>query len=186
MTAAAARLSSPDSLAAALTFIDPVSRTVLRLPPVTGWETQRPDTASHAKAAFMAMHLGKLVNLALSIESLNSDPRDYFILVNEANRFETRPGYAAVSKDTLRLRGLPAIKYVYRADVELPPMEEDNDTLPRIKSYVFTNVFLQYRDHDVWLEINTLGEAYDRKTAFIDSLDRTHGFILKHQRYRHK
>jgi hypothetical protein len=166
----APKLSSADSLIAALTFIDTVSRIRLRLPAVTGWETQRSDTPGVSKVAFMAMHLGKLVNLALSLEPLNSEPRDYFILVSEANRFETRPGFAKLSQDTLRLHGKPAVRFVYRSNVELPPSEGEGDTLPRIRSYVFTNVFFQNRDHDAWLEINTLGEAYDRKVAFIDSI----------------
>ncbi|MFH0919447.1 MAG: hypothetical protein V1913_03730 [Fibrobacterota bacterium] len=162
--------SSVDSLVSALTFTDTASRIVLRLPPVPGWETQIPDTPNVTKVAFIAMHLGKLVNLALSIEPLNSDPQDYFILVNEANQFASRPGYAAVSKDTLRLHGRPVVKYVYRADIELPPADTLADTLPRIRPYVFTNIFYKHRAHSVWLEMNTLGEAYDRKTAFIDSI----------------
>lgn len=161
---------APDSLSRALTFYDTVSRVVLRLPTITGWETQLPDSATHGRVAFLAMHLGKLVNLALTLEPLNSDPQDYFILVNEANRFETRPGYAPIARDTIRLNGKPAIRYAYRADVELPPADTLTDTLPRIRPYVFTNVFYKHRDRNLWLEINTLAETYDRKISFIDSI----------------
>jgi hypothetical protein len=129
----------------------------LTLPNIKGWESLVPSAPNPDNIVFRAIHVGQLLNCALSVEPLNGELEDYYILIREANRFDEMAAYEPVEKVLDTLNGSPCLRFVYKADVQT-----DTD---RVNRYVFTNILMRQAEFNYWLEMTTLDEAYDRKTA---------------------
>jgi hypothetical protein len=179
-----------------LTYVNKISRIELRLPRIRGWTAGIPEKDLARNIVYGAIHMGKILNLVLSVEPLNSDLEDYFILIRRANDFEGRPGYQKMALDTFTLSGQKALRYVYKADVvSVDSMLLAEDSLPRdtqgmaedssaaedsteavspyiLTPYVYTNILMKYEEFDYWLEISTLEEGYERRKPFIEEVVR--------------
>jgi len=152
-----------------LTYESRARHVRLALPRMAGWETSLMgrDSPLPKSVVFGAVHQGKLVNVILSVEPLNSDLEDYLLIIREANEFDKRPGYQDMGRGDITLNGQPAVKFVYRADVDMAGGKGDSLDL---KTYVYTNVLMKYNEFNVWLEISTRGEAYERKGKLIEDI----------------
>jgi hypothetical protein len=176
-----------------LTYLDRANCIELKLPRVKGWTAGIPSREELARnIVYGAVHVGKILNLVLSVEALNSDLEDYLILLKRANSFDKRPGYKLGSLDSFMLNGQRALRFVYTADVitldssllydddtlagdstgDSLADEDSTDTLSPIlrTPYVYTNVFMKHREFNYWLEISTLEEGYERRKPFIDEV----------------
>jgi hypothetical protein len=183
-----------------LTYTDKANHIELKLPRVKGWNAGIPSKDELARnIVYGAVHVGKILNLVLSVEALNSDIEDYVILIKRANSFEKRPGYKLMALDSFVLNGRKAMRFVYKADVLSidSSMLYDDDTLagdstadslaaadstdtlsPIIHTpYVYTNIFTQYNEFDFWLEVSTLEEGYERRKPFIEDVVKGLGVI---------
>lgn len=174
-----------------LTYVDSRCGFRLDLPHLNGWTAGRPAEGVAKAVVYAAVHFGRITNVVLSSEPLNGENEDYFFLIRRANRFENRQGYEKLAQDTLSLNGAKAIRFVYRADVIQEPSDEEQfadsiegeaplppedsleaDTLPpgEVTPYVYTNILTKAQDCNVWLEISTPSEAYERKKGFIQEI----------------
>ncbi len=175
-----------------LTYVNKGGHISLELPKIKGWTTGVPSEDFARNIVFGAVHVGKIINLILSIEPLNSDLEDYYILVKKANDFEKRSGFKKMALDTFTLNGEKALKFTYMANVVSIDsallnlydslandstsdslVEEDTTTYPspyKFTAYVYTNIFMKYDEFNYWLEVSTLEEGYDRRKPFIDEL----------------
>jgi len=172
-----------------LLFVDNACGFKFRLPHIKGWVAGRPLPGMSRAIVFAGVHLGRLVNVVLSVEPLNGEIEDYLYLIHKANRFEEREGYRFVSLDTLREGNEKSVRFVYRAEVVQDGSGEEGDStltdggvspddslavdsLPsaRTTAYVFTNYIRSYGECNLWLEISTPEEAYERKKSFLKEI----------------
>jgi hypothetical protein len=175
-----------------LTYVNKTSHITLTLPRVKGWNAGIPSEGLARNIVYGAIHVGKILNLVLSVEPLNSDLEDYYILIKRANDFEKRSGFQKIALDTFTLNGRKAMRFIYKADVVTidSSLLYENDTLandstadssaasdstdslsPYIYTpYVYTNIFMKYDEFDYWLEISSLEEGYERRKPFIEEV----------------
>jgi hypothetical protein len=167
-----------------LTYVNKESHVALTLPRIKGWNAGIPAEGLARNIVYGAVHVGKIMNLVLSVEPLNGDLEDYYILVKRANDFEKRSGFKNMALDSFILNGQKALRFVYQADVitvdstllieeeDSLAAEDGSDTLsPYVFTpYVYTNIFMKYNEFDYWLEISTLGEGYERRKQFIEEV----------------
>ena len=175
-----------------LTFTDKADHIELKLPRVKGWNAGIPSKDELARnIVYGAVHVGKILNLVLSVEALNSDLEDYYILIKKENTFEKRPGYKLLALDSFTLNGRKAMRFVYKADVlsldssilydDTSSSDSTGDSLAAADStdtlspiihtpYVYTNIFAKHNEFDFWLEVSTLEEGYERRKPFIEDV----------------
>ncbi|OGS36899.1 MAG: hypothetical protein A2293_13410 [Elusimicrobia bacterium RIFOXYB2_FULL_49_7] len=138
----------------------------LALPKMPGWQTtlREKDSPLPESVVFGGVHGGKLINVLLSVEAMNSDLVDYMLIIREANTFMTRPGYEDLGESDTTLQGQPAHLFRYQADVEVYGDSTEYHT------YIYTNVLLKHEEYNIWLEISVRREAYDRRLLMIQEV----------------
>lgn len=152
-----------------LTFESREKHVRLALPRMPGWDTTIPgkESALASCVVFGAVHAGKLTNVLLSVEPINSDLEDYFLIINEENGLDRRPGYIDMGMEKISLNGTEALKFTYAADVDLAGGQGDSLDL---KTFVYTNILAKHEEFNYWLEVSVRSEVYETKKKLVEDI----------------
>ncbi len=115
-----------------------------------------------------AMHQGKLIDLVVTCEPINSDLEDYLFMVKNQmiRKQQSDPNqawnYRELESAPVIINGSDAIKYIYEADLQ--------SQVYGCRTYVFVNALFKNREFNYRLLVYTPAEVYSRKAAYIEQI----------------
>jgi len=138
------------------------------LPEISGW-INTPRKIRDGDIIFEARNPGKIIYLFLSVETLNSDLEDYYLLLKVANKLDAHEGFRHYGKSLEVINDEKTLKYVYSVLINDPKVGQLDVTYT---NYLFKKYEMNYR-----LVIYTLSENYEKKRNIIEGIANGFRFV---------
>ncbi|MFP4521187.1 MAG: hypothetical protein ACLFQK_03495 [Fibrobacterota bacterium] len=147
------------------TYINRDFKCSLSLPGIKGWTYVYPDYTKDDRPddiIFEAEHYGRLINVFLTAQKINSGLEDFLILIKMSENLTESSSFREEETVRINVNGVEGIRYIYSAQSEDPGGDGSR--------YIFINNLFKYREFNYNLIVATLYNEYGRKKELMDKI----------------